>query len=169
MEYKTILCLAFSLSTCRDKIREKSRQLSWHGANGLNSHPMEVFMRPLLCLVPARSGEDVRDDSDMEQIKSWTVSDELWNKIEPFVPLVNCKMGRYYKRRPVGGRKPLPARQVFEANCICFCATVTNGRLCLDIMGVWVPFINASKIGLWLVFFFQSGKRAWLSTMTWKG
>lgn len=51
----------------------------------------------------------------MAQIKSWTVSDELWNKIERLVPLSKRDEGRSYKRNPGGGRKPLPARQVFEA------------------------------------------------------
>jgi transposase len=51
----------------------------------------------------------------MAQIKSWTVSDELWNKIEPLVPVAKRPEDRIYKRKPGGGRKPLPARQVFEA------------------------------------------------------
>lgn len=51
----------------------------------------------------------------MAQIKSWTVSDELWNKLEPLVPVTQREEGRRYRRKPGGGRKPLPARQVFEA------------------------------------------------------
>lgn len=52
----------------------------------------------------------------MAQIKSWTVSDELWDKIEPFVPPRPCRPeGGSFRRKPGGGRKPLPARRVFEA------------------------------------------------------
>lgn len=52
----------------------------------------------------------------MPAIKSWTVSDALWEKIEPLVPAPPPRAGdRDYKRRQGGGRKPLPARQVFEA------------------------------------------------------
>ena len=52
----------------------------------------------------------------MAQIKSWTVSDELWEKIEPHVPVQGEReSGRVYQRKPGGGRKPLPARKVFEA------------------------------------------------------
>lgn len=52
----------------------------------------------------------------MAQIKSWTVSDELWQKIEPFVPGKPKRPdGRKFRRKEGGGRKPLPARQVFEA------------------------------------------------------
>lgn len=52
----------------------------------------------------------------MAQIKSWTVSDELWEKIEAFVPAKPARpTDRNYQRKPGGGRKPLPARNVFEA------------------------------------------------------
>ena len=52
----------------------------------------------------------------MAQIKSWSVSDELWQKVEPFVPPAPARQpDRLYRRRAGAGRKPLPARQVFEA------------------------------------------------------
>jgi transposase len=52
----------------------------------------------------------------MAQIKSWTVSKELWEKIEPLLPVRNTReIGKAYQRKPGGGRKPLPALQVFEA------------------------------------------------------
>lgn len=51
----------------------------------------------------------------MAQIKSWTVSDELWSRVEPLVPVRKRQRGRKYERRPGAGRKPIPARQVFSA------------------------------------------------------
>jgi transposase len=51
----------------------------------------------------------------MAQIKSWTVSDEFWAKVESLVPTVERPANRQYQRRPGGGRKPMPARQVFSA------------------------------------------------------
>jgi transposase len=51
----------------------------------------------------------------MAQIKSWTVSDALWRKIELLVPARKRPRGRKYQRKPGGGRKPMPARQVFSA------------------------------------------------------
>jgi transposase len=51
----------------------------------------------------------------MGQIKSWTVSDALWSKIEPLLPLRKRQGERKYRRRPGAGRKPMPARQVFSA------------------------------------------------------
>jgi transposase len=51
----------------------------------------------------------------MPQIKSWTVSDELWSKIEPLVPHRKRERKRKYHRKPGGGRKPLPGRQIFAA------------------------------------------------------
>src|SRR5450631_771607 len=51
----------------------------------------------------------------MAQIKSWTVSDGLWNKIESLVPVRKRAGGRKYQRKAGAGRKPMPARQVFSA------------------------------------------------------
>jgi len=51
----------------------------------------------------------------MSAIKSWTVSDALWAKVEPLIPTRKRKKGRRYLRRPGGGRKPMEPRQVFEA------------------------------------------------------
>jgi transposase len=51
----------------------------------------------------------------MAQIKSWTVSDELWVKVEPLIPQKQRENDREYRRKPGAGRKPMPARQVFSA------------------------------------------------------
>ena len=51
----------------------------------------------------------------MAQIKSWTVSDGLWSKIERLLVLRKRRVGRKYQRKPGAGRKPMPARQVFSA------------------------------------------------------
>lgn len=51
----------------------------------------------------------------MAQIKSWTVSDELWRKVEPLVPERKRALEGQYQRKPGAGRKPMPARQIFSA------------------------------------------------------
>ena len=51
----------------------------------------------------------------MAQIKSWTVSDALWRRIELLVAARKRPHGSKYQRKPGGGRKPMPARQVFSA------------------------------------------------------
>ena len=51
----------------------------------------------------------------MPQIKSWEVSDELWAKVRPLIPVRQRSEGRKYRRRPGGGRKPMPARNIFSA------------------------------------------------------
>jgi transposase len=51
----------------------------------------------------------------MAQIKSWTVSDELWSKVEPLIPAREREAGRKYQRKAGAGRKPMPYRQVFSA------------------------------------------------------
>ena len=53
--------------------------------------------------------------SRMTQIKSWTVSDELWAKVGPLVPGRQRPEGRRYRRKPGAGRKPMAARRVFSA------------------------------------------------------
>ncbi len=51
----------------------------------------------------------------MAQIKSWTVSEALWSKIEPLVPVRKRPPGGKYQRRAGAGRKPMSARQIFSA------------------------------------------------------
>jgi len=51
----------------------------------------------------------------MSAIKAWTVSDDLWAKVEPLIPKRKRRKGRKYLRRPGGGRRPMDPRQVFEA------------------------------------------------------
>ena len=50
----------------------------------------------------------------MSRLQSWEVSDKLWEKLEPLNPRKERRPGGIYDRAPGGGRKPLPARQVFE-------------------------------------------------------
>ena len=52
---------------------------------------------------------------EMAQIKSWTVSDVLWSKIEPLIPARTRPEDRKYQRKPGAGRKPMAAREVFSA------------------------------------------------------
>ena len=51
----------------------------------------------------------------MKAIKSWTVSETLWNKVAPLVPKRKREKGKKYRRKPGGGRKPMDPRKVFEA------------------------------------------------------
>jgi len=51
----------------------------------------------------------------MSAMRSWTVSDALWERVEPLIPPPRRARGRVYHRKPGGGRKPLPPRRVFEA------------------------------------------------------
>jgi putative transposase len=51
----------------------------------------------------------------MAQIKSWTVSDAFWSKIEPLMPVRQRPSERQYRRKPGAGRKPMPGRQIFSA------------------------------------------------------
>ncbi len=51
----------------------------------------------------------------MERVESWEVSDALWERVEPLIPKRQRDPNRVYQYKPGSGRKPLPARQVFEA------------------------------------------------------
>jgi putative transposase len=52
--------------------------------------------------------------SRMPQIKSSTVSDSFWVRVQPLIPLPGRSTDRIYIRKPGGGRKPMPPRQVFS-------------------------------------------------------
>lgn len=50
----------------------------------------------------------------MSKVQSWEVSDRFWEKVEPLIPPVERNPIQGYKRKPGGGRKPMPPRQIFE-------------------------------------------------------
>lgn len=50
----------------------------------------------------------------MAKVESWEVSEEFWERAAPLVPRPQRNSTRRYRRKPGGGRKPLPARRVFE-------------------------------------------------------
>jgi len=47
--------------------------------------------------------------------QQWGICDEFWSKVEPLIPSPLRKPACEYQRKAGGGRKPLPARQVFTA------------------------------------------------------
>ena len=49
----------------------------------------------------------------MGKVECWEVSDEFWEKVGPLIPQPQRDPNKQYRRRSGGGRKPLPARQVF--------------------------------------------------------
>jgi transposase len=51
----------------------------------------------------------------MARVKSWEVSDSFWEKVEPLIPPPERDPEKTYKRKTGGGRKPIPARKIFEA------------------------------------------------------
>ena len=55
------------------------------------------------------------DDGCMSGMQSWTVSDALWSKVEPLIPVSGRSAGRSYQRRAGAGRKRKDARLVFSA------------------------------------------------------
>src|SRR5690349_1411804 len=49
----------------------------------------------------------------MSRVNSWEVSDVLWSRVEPLIPVPERDPTRIYRRKPGAGRKPLSARRVF--------------------------------------------------------
>jgi transposase len=49
------------------------------------------------------------------RLKSWTISEEFWSKVEPFIPDPTRDPKKEYRRAPGAGRKPIAKRRVFEA------------------------------------------------------
>jgi transposase len=52
---------------------------------------------------------------EMAQIKSGTVSDVFWSKIESLIPPRERLAGKTYQRKQGAGRKPMDSRQIFSA------------------------------------------------------
>lgn len=51
----------------------------------------------------------------MARVKTWEISDAFWARVEPHLPVPERAPDKRYRRKPGGGRKPAPARQVFAA------------------------------------------------------
>jgi transposase len=51
----------------------------------------------------------------MARIKTWEISDAFWALIQPHVPLKERPADKVYRRKPGGGRKSAPARNIFAA------------------------------------------------------
>jgi transposase len=50
----------------------------------------------------------------LQSYKSWTISDEFWEVLEPHIPVHNREPDKEYKRKPGGGRKPPDYREILE-------------------------------------------------------
>ena len=50
-----------------------------------------------------------------KRVASWVVTDDFWARVEPLVPVRERPADKEYARKVGGGRKPKPARLVFEA------------------------------------------------------
>ena len=46
--------------------------------------------------------------------ESWTISDEFWAVIEPYIPTHQRNPNKEYKRKPGAGRKPPNYREILE-------------------------------------------------------
>jgi len=51
---------------------------------------------------------------EKKSYKSWTISDAFWEAVKEDIPKRGRNSGKEYKRKPGGGRKSLPKRQVLE-------------------------------------------------------
>ena len=51
----------------------------------------------------------------MKAFKSWTMSDEFWERAEPLIPKPRRERRRKYLRRAGGGRKAMDPRKVLSA------------------------------------------------------
>jgi transposase len=50
----------------------------------------------------------------MSRIRSWEISDDFWEKVEPLIPTPEREQGKTYLRKKGAGRKPIDKRKVFE-------------------------------------------------------
>jgi len=56
----------------------------------------------------------VEATEEKKSYKSWTISDAFWEAVKEDIPKRCRNSGKEYQRKPGGGRKPLPKRQVLE-------------------------------------------------------
>jgi len=49
-----------------------------------------------------------------QSYQSWTISDEFWEVIKPYIPQHQRMPNKTYKRKPGGGRKPPDYREILE-------------------------------------------------------
>jgi transposase len=73
---------------------------------------MLYFFKKVVIFSP---GGTVVPGGDMAKIQSWEVSDAFWQRVEPLIPVPGRHPEKIYKRKPGGGRKPIPSRTIFEA------------------------------------------------------
>ncbi len=99
----------------------------------------------------------------MAKVQSWEVSDSFWARVEPLIPKPKRDPNKTYKRKPGGGRKPMPAREIFEL------LSAFNGEpFPRKNMGVLVPSMLISCVGK-RVSFCRFGKPDLPNMMRWKG
>jgi len=51
----------------------------------------------------------------MKKLRSWEISDEFWEKVEPLIPVRRRPADREFRRKPGGGRKSMAPRRIFSA------------------------------------------------------
>jgi hypothetical protein len=51
-------------------------------------------------------------------IKSWELTDEMWEAAQQFIPQRKREEGKTYQRKPGGGRKPLPPQTSIKSNLL---------------------------------------------------
>ncbi len=54
------------------------------------------------------------DDKTPKRLYSWEISDEFWEKVEPYIPKKRRNRKKKYVRDPGGGRKPTSPRKILE-------------------------------------------------------
>lgn len=66
--------------------------------------------------------EEWKHGSQVVGAKSWEVTDKFWSRVEPLIPVRPGRVtDKPFIRKPGAGRKPKPARAVFEAIVFVLC------------------------------------------------
>jgi transposase len=47
-------------------------------------------------------------------IRSWKLTDDLWEQVRDFVPQQKWDRNKTYRRKPCAGRKPIPPHRILE-------------------------------------------------------
>ena len=104
----------------------------------------------------------------MSAIKSWEVSEGLWEAVESLIPKPRRSKKTKYKRKTGGGRKSIPPKKVFEA--IVF--VLRTGIQWKELPKSYGSSSSVPKyfhFGQRRGFSIGSGRRDWLSMTRWRG
>lgn len=100
--------------------------------------------------------------------QSWTISDELWEKVKGYIPERGRDPEKVYKHALAKAGTGFQPGRCWKGYYM-FCGQGASGRQCLKNMGAEAVFIDIFKNGRQQDSSRKSGEPDWWNMMNWKG